>query len=93
MAMLWPLRPSVKPVGGFCAEAGGAASLFLATFFGIPVSSTHTITGSIIGVGSIQRASAVRWGVAANIVWAWILTIPACAFVAALMYWVSHAWL
>lgn len=82
----------LKPVGGFCAEAGGAVSLFVATFFGIPVSTTHTITGSIIGVGAIQHAAAVRWGVAGNIVWAWILTIPASAFVAAMAYWVSHLW-
>ncbi|MGH6639236.1 MAG: inorganic phosphate transporter, partial [Polaromonas sp.] len=70
----------LKPVGGFCAETGGALTLFLATGLGIPVSTTHTITGAIVGVGSTQRASAVRWGVAGNIVWAWILTIPASAF-------------
>ncbi len=79
----------LKPVGGFCAETGGALTLFLATGLGIPVSTTHTITGAIVGVGSTQRASAVRWGVAGNIVWAWILTIPASAFVAAIAYWVS----
>ncbi len=79
----------LKPVGGFCAETGGAMTLFLATFLGIPVSTTHTITGAIVGVGSAQRASAVRWGVAGNIIWAWILTIPASAFVAALAYWIS----
>ena len=79
----------LKPVGGFCAETGGAITLFLATGLGIPVSTTHTITGAIVGVGSTQRASAVRWGVAANIVWAWIFTIPASAFVAAIAYWVS----
>lgn len=79
----------LKPVGGFCAETGGAMTLFLATMLGIPVSTTHTITGAIVGVGSTQRASAVRWGVAGNIVWAWILTIPASAFVAAIAYWVS----
>ena len=79
----------LKPVGGFCAETGGAMTLFLATMLGIPVSTTHTITGAIVGVGSVQRASAVRWGVAGNIVWAWILTIPASAFVAAVAYWVS----
>ena len=79
----------LKPVGGFCAETGGALTLFLATGLGIPVSTTHTITGAIVGVGSVQRASAVRWGVAGNIVWAWILTIPSSAFVAALAYWVS----
>ena len=67
----------LKPVGGFCAETGGAITLFLATALGIPVSTTHTITGAIVGVGSVRRASAVRWGVAGNIVWAWIFTIPA----------------
>ena len=79
----------LKPVGGFCAETGGAITLFLATALGIPVSTTHTITGAIVGVGSTQRASAVRWGVAGNIVWAWIFTIPASAFVAAVAYWIS----
>ncbi|HRL35895.1 MAG TPA: inorganic phosphate transporter [Ottowia beijingensis] len=79
----------LKPVGGFCAETGGALTLFIATGLGVPVSTTHTITGAIVGVGSTQRASAVRWGVAGNIVWAWILTIPASALVAALGYWVS----
>jgi len=79
----------LKPVGGFCAETGGALTLFLATSLGIPVSTTHTITGAIVGVGSTRRASAVRWGVAGNIVWAWILTIPASAFVAAIAYWFS----
>jgi inorganic phosphate transporter, PiT family len=79
----------LKPVGGFCAETGGAITLFLATMLGIPVSTTHTITGAIVGVGSVQRASAVRWGVAGNIVWAWVLTIPASAFVAGVAYWIS----
>lgn len=79
----------LKPVGGFCAETGGALTLFIATAMGVPVSTTHTITGAIVGVGSVQRASAVRWGLAGNIVWAWILTIPASAFVAAIAYWVS----
>ncbi len=79
----------LKPVGGFCAESGGALTLFIATGLGIPVSNTHTITGAIVGVGSTQRASAVRWGVAGNIVWAWVLTIPASALVAALAYWLS----
>jgi inorganic phosphate transporter, PiT family len=79
----------LKPVGGFCAETGGAMTLFLATALGIPVSTTHTITGAIVGVGSTQRASAVRWGVAGNIVWAWVLTIPASGFVASIAYWVS----
>ena len=79
----------LKPGGGFCAESGGALTLFIATGLGIPVSTTHTITGAIVGVGSTQRASAVRWGVAGNIVWAWVLTIPASALVAALAYWLS----
>jgi PiT family inorganic phosphate transporter len=79
----------LKPVGGFCAETGGAITLFLATAMGVPVSTTHTITGAIVGVGSVRRASAVRWGVAGNIIWAWILTIPASAFVAAVAYWFS----
>jgi PiT family inorganic phosphate transporter len=81
----------LKPVGGFCAEAGGAATLFLATAWGVPVSTTHTITGAIVGVGSVQRAAAVRWGVAGNIVWAWIFTIPASAFVAGVFYWIGLA--
>jgi len=79
----------LKPVGGFCAETGGAITLFMATAIGVPVSTTHTITGAIVGVGSVQRASAVRWGVAGNIIWAWIFTIPASAFVAAIAYWIS----
>ncbi|HEX2010349.1 MAG TPA: inorganic phosphate transporter [Roseateles sp.] len=79
----------LKPVGGFCAETGGALTLFLATALGVPVSTTHTITGAIVGVGSVQRASAVRWGVAGNIIWAWIFTIPASAFMAGICYWLS----
>ena len=79
----------LMPVGGFCAETGGAMTLFLATALGVPVSTTHTITGAIVGVGSTQRASAVRWGVAGNIVWAWIFTIPASACVAAVAYGLS----
>jgi len=77
----------LKPVGGFCAETGGAITLFLATALGIPVSTTHTITGAIVGVGSTRKLSAVRWGVAGNIVWAWIFTIPASAFMAAIAWW------
>jgi PiT family inorganic phosphate transporter len=73
----------LRPVGGFCAETGGAASVFLATFLGIPVSTTHVITGAIVGVGSTQSFSSVRWGVAGRIVWAWVLTIPASAAMAA----------
>ena len=76
----------LQPIGGFAAETAGAISLFLATHFGIPVSTTHTITGAIIGVGSIKRLSAVRWGIAGRIVWAWILTIPAAAAIAAIVY-------
>jgi PiT family inorganic phosphate transporter len=79
----------LKPVGGFCAETGGAITLFLATTLGIPVSTTHTITGAIVGVGSVQRASGVRWGVAGSIIWAWIFTIPASALVAGVFYWLS----
>ncbi|HRP28330.1 MAG TPA: inorganic phosphate transporter, partial [Burkholderiaceae bacterium] len=79
----------LRPVGGFCAESGGAITLFLASALGIPVSTTHTITGAIVGVGSVRRASAVRWGTAGSIVWAWIFTIPASAFAAGLFYWVS----
>ena len=79
----------LKPVGGFCAETGGAITLFLATSLGIPVSTTHTITGAIVGVGSSRKMSAVRWGIAGNIVWAWIFTIPASAFVAAIAWWIG----
>ena len=79
----------LKPVGGFCAETGGAVTLFVASALGVPVSTTHTITGAIVGVGSAQKMSAVRWGVAGNIVWAWFLTIPASAFVAAIAWWMG----
>jgi PiT family inorganic phosphate transporter len=79
----------LKPVGGFCAETGGALTLLTASYFGVPVSTTHTITGAIVGVGSAQKMSAVRWGVAGNIVWAWVFTIPASAFVAAIAWWVG----
>ncbi len=81
----------LKPFGGFCAETSGAITLFIASHFGIPVSTTHTITGAITGVGASQRLSAVRWGVAGRIVWAWLLTIPAAAFVAALSYIILRA--
>jgi len=77
----------LQPVGGFCAETGGAFAIFLATRFGIPVSTTHTITGAIVGVGATRRLSAVRWGLAGRIVWAWIMTIPAAAIMAAVAYW------
>jgi len=82
----------LRPVGGFCAETGGAITLFLASALGIPVSTTHTITGAIVGVGSVRRAAAVRWGVAGDIVWAWIFTIPASAFVAGVFY-AASLWL
>ena len=80
----------LKPVGGFCAETGGAITLFAATAMGIPVSTTHTITGAIFGVGSVRNASAVRWGVAGHIVTAWVLTIPATALIAAVFYGLSR---
>jgi PiT family inorganic phosphate transporter len=81
----------LAPVGGFCAETSGAITLFMATALGIPVSTTHTITGSIVGVGSTRKLSAVRWGVAGRIVWAWILTVPAAAAVSAATYAIARA--
>jgi PiT family inorganic phosphate transporter len=81
----------LAPVGGFCAETAGALTLFGATLTGIPVSTTHTITGSIVGVGSTRRLSAVKWGVAGRILWAWILTMPMSALVAALCYFALRA--
>jgi inorganic phosphate transporter, PiT family len=81
----------IRPVGGFCAELSGSIALFLATALGIPVSTTHTITGSIVGVGSAQNVSAVRWGVAGDLLWAWILTIPCSAFIAALAWAAGRA--
>jgi inorganic phosphate transporter, PiT family len=78
----------LRPIGGFCAETAGAITLFATAAAGIPVSTTHTITGAIVGVGATQRLSAVRWGVAGKIVWAWILTIPASAAVAAALFWI-----
>ena len=83
----------LKPVGGFCAETGGAVTLFLATGLGIPVSTTHTITGAIVGVGAANKLSAVRWGVAGGIVWAWVLTIPCSAFMAAVAWWLAKQFL
>ncbi|MGY4360247.1 PiT family inorganic phosphate transporter [Bradyrhizobium sp. i1.7.7] len=77
----------LTPMQGFCAETGGAATLFMATFLGVPVSTTHTITGAIVGVGAARRVSAVRWNVASSIVYAWVITIPASAIVAALTWW------
>lgn len=81
----------LTPMQGFCAETGGAATLFLATWFGVPVSTTHTITGAIVGVGAARRTSAVRWNVASSIVVAWVITIPASAIVAAASYWIVQA--
>src|SRR6202012_1727320 len=78
----------VSPLEGDCAETAGAITLFLSQYLGIPVSTTHTITGAIVGVGATKRMSAVRWGVTINLVWAWILTIPVSALLAALVYWV-----
>jgi len=83
----------LKPVGGFCAQTGGAATLFFATALGIPVSTTHTITGAIVGVGATKRLSAVRWGLAGTIVWAWVLTIPCSALIAALFWAIGRAFL
>jgi PiT family inorganic phosphate transporter len=82
----------LHPVQGFCAEAGGAATLFLATYFGIPVSTTHTITGAIVGVGAARKAAAVRWNVASNVVVAWILTMPAAALIGAAFYQLCKVW-
>jgi PiT family inorganic phosphate transporter len=81
----------LNPMQGFCAETGGAITLFTATWLGVPVSTTHTITGAIVGVGSARRTSAVRWAVASNIVVAWVLTLPAAAAVSAATYWVTTA--
>jgi PiT family inorganic phosphate transporter len=83
----------LRPISGFCASASGAATLFLATGFGIPVSTTHTITGAIVGVGSANKFNAVRWGVAGNIVWAWVLTIPCSAFIAAVAWFLGQRYL
>ena len=80
----------LRPVGGFCAETGGAITLFMATGLGIPVSTTHTITGAIVGVGTSKGKGNVRWGVAGSIVWAWVLTIPASALIAALAFWIGR---
>jgi PiT family inorganic phosphate transporter len=80
----------LQPVGGFAAETGAAVAVFLATYLGIPVSTTHAITGSIVGVGATRRLSAVRWGVAGRIVWAWVLTIPAAAAIGASTFWLAR---
>ena len=80
----------LRPVGGFCAQTGGAITLFFATALGIPVSTTHTITGAIVGVGATKRLSAVRWGLAGTIVWAWVLTIPCSALIAAVFWYLGR---
>ncbi|MEO8822641.1 MAG: inorganic phosphate transporter [Ginsengibacter sp.] len=80
----------VNPLEGFCAETSGAVTIFMTIAFGIPVSTTHTLTGAIVGVGATKRLSAVRWGVTINLVWAWILTVPVSALVAALVYYIIH---
>jgi PiT family inorganic phosphate transporter len=81
----------LRPFGGFCAETGGSLAIFLATSLGIPVSTTHTITGAIVGVGSVTRPGAVRWGVASRILWAWVFTIPASAAISAITYFLARA--
>jgi inorganic phosphate transporter, PiT family len=81
----------LRPFGGFCAETGGSLAIFIATTLGIPVSTTHTITGAIVGVGSVSSPGRVRWGVASRILWAWIFTIPASALVASLAYFIARA--
>jgi PiT family inorganic phosphate transporter len=78
----------LQPVGGFAAETGAASAIFIATFLGIPVSTTHAITGAIVGVGATRRLSAVRWGVAGRIVWAWVLTIPCAALIGAVTFFI-----
>jgi PiT family inorganic phosphate transporter len=86
----------LKPIGGFCAETGAALTLAYVTLTGTPVSTTHTITGAIVGVGSTRRMSAVKWGVAGRIVWAWVLTIPAAGMIAAISFWIVriiHNWI
>lgn len=81
----------LKPIGGFCAETAAAITLAYVTLTGTPVSTTHTITGAIVGVGATRRLSAVKWGVAGRILWAWILTIPAAGIIAALSFWLVRA--
>jgi PiT family inorganic phosphate transporter len=81
----------LRPFGGFCAETGGSAAIFLATMLGIPVSTTHTITGAIVGAGSVSNRGKVRWGLASRIVWAWIFTIPASAAISAATYYLARA--
>jgi PiT family inorganic phosphate transporter len=81
----------LRPFGGFCAETGGSLAIFIATQLGIPVSTTHTITGAIVGVGTISNAGRVRWGLASRILWAWLFTIPASAIIAAITYFIARA--
>jgi PiT family inorganic phosphate transporter len=81
----------LTPMQGFCAETGGAITLFIATWLGVPVSTTHTITGAIVGVGATRGTRAVRWGIAGRIIWAWVLTIPASALVAWLVFLITRA--
>jgi inorganic phosphate transporter, PiT family len=83
----------LTPMQGACAETAGALTLFAASNLGVPVSTTHTITSAIVGVGSAKRASAVRWGVAKGIVWAWVITIPASAAMGSIAYWIGHYFL
>jgi inorganic phosphate transporter, PiT family len=83
----------MRPTGGFCAQTSGAVALFLATWLGVPVSTTHSITGAIVGVGIARRVSAVRWGLAARIVWAWVLTIPLAGLIAAFFYFIGNQFL
>ncbi len=89
----WPVLFStwvlLKPIGGFCAETGASLSLFLSSWFGLPVSTTHIITGGIVGAGMFKRFSAVHWGVARRIVWAWVITMPAAGAIAALSYFLK----
>ena len=80
----------LTPTQGACAETAGAITLFMATYLGVPVSTTHTITGAIVGVGSARRVSAVRWNIATGIVYAWVITMPAAGVMAALFYWLAH---
>jgi PiT family inorganic phosphate transporter len=81
----------LQPFGGFCAETGGAMTILFASHLGVPVSTTHTITGAIVGVGASKRVASVRWGLAGRIVWAWVMTIPAAAIIAALAFWIIPA--
>jgi inorganic phosphate transporter, PiT family len=80
----------LQPIGGFSAETGGGVTILALAHYGIPVSTTHTITGAIVGVGATRGTRAVRWGVAGRIIWAWILTIPAAAAIAAVVFWATH---